>query len=307
MARGALRTLQLAGIVLAVWLAIRVVLAAWLEVAAFDVEVGWSDAALGVSIGVVGYLCSIVMWHRLAHELGGEARLVDFSYLCVVSNLGRYVPGKIWQVLGAAALARQAGIAPGVAAASSIVFVGFLVSSGAILGLAFSPWMKLPGAVWWPAACIVGATTLLLARPTLLNQLFRRTPAGMNLASVVPIRRHLVAEQLVGNSLIWLVQGAALFVFAGALGSPHWSEFGRLTGAYVLSYVTGLVALFAPGGLGVREGMLGYLLSSEAVGGIPAHVLSVAARILFTAYEFTTIALVIAIRFGVRRWSQRLS
>ena len=52
---------------------------------------------------VMGYLWSATLWGRLVRDLGGP-RLPAWTTVRVfmVANLGRYVPGKIWQIAGLA-------------------------------------------------------------------------------------------------------------------------------------------------------------------------------------------------------------
>jgi hypothetical protein len=68
-------------------------------------------------------------------------------------------------------------------------------------------------------------------------------------------------------------------------------------GTFVGSYVAGLVAVFAPGGIIVREAALVAVLS-PAIGGETALLLAVASRLWLVALELVT-ALVVLL------WPQR--
>jgi hypothetical protein len=96
----------------------------------------------------------------------------------------------------------------------------------------------------------------------------------------------------------WLAQGAFFFVFTRALAEPAWSELPRYSGAYALAYVAGLIAFFAPGGIGVRESGLGLLLGTVAAGELPAHLLAVAARLWTIAGEIVVLGIALATRSG---------
>jgi uncharacterized membrane protein YbhN (UPF0104 family) len=183
-----------------------------------------------------------------------------------------------------------------VAAASSLLFVAFLVASGAILSLVLRPWLGIPSVVFWPATCIAAGAAVLWLWPTLLNDALRRMPARLGLSEVPAIHRRAVAFQLVASSGVWMLQGVAFFCFSSSYCTLSWSDCPRLAGAYVLSPITGLLAVFAPGGIGVREGMLGYLLGAAEVGGVPVHVAALGGRVLFTSYEVATILAVVLYR-----------
>ena len=55
--------------------------------------------------------------------------------------------------------------------------------------------------------------------------------------------------------------------------------------AFTASYLAGFLALLAPGGLGVREGLF-ILMLQQPIGIGPATALAVASRLLLTLTEF---------------------
>ena len=82
-------------------------------------------------------------------------------------------------------------------------------------------------------------------------------------------------------ALGWILQGLAFWVLARGLGF----RLSLLEGvpAFPAAYVAGYVALFAPAGAGVREGILVALLGPML--GAGAAVLSLAARLWSTIVE----------------------
>ena len=72
-----------------------------------------------------------------------------------------------------------------------------------------------------------------------------------------------------------------------------WSVFPGLCGVYALSHVTGLVTLIAPGGLGVREGVLSVQLGRLIAPGL-AEILAVGVRLWFTLIELICLGVVLA-------------
>ena len=97
--------------------------------------------------------------------------------------------------------------------------------------------------------------------------------------------------------LSWIAYGVAFWLLAhGVIGEPALSV--RLAiGVFAGGYVVGLLAVFAPGGIGVREFVyIAALTPSLGVGG--AIVVSVASRLLLTATEI--IAALIGLALGAR-------
>ena len=82
----------------------------------------------------------------------------------------------------------------------------------------------------------------------------------------------------------WGTYGASLWMLCrGLLPGAH-LPLGTAVGAFTLGYTLGLLALFAPGGVGVRELVLIGLLA-PFLGSGGAVALSVASRILLTVLE----------------------
>ena len=92
----------------------------------------------------------------------------------------------------------------------------------------------------------------------------------------------------------WVVYGIAFYLFAGSMFGPEVQvTIVTATAAFVGSYVAGLIAVFAPGGLVVREAAL-VLALTGAVGAERALFLSVGSRLWLVAVELLTALAVLA-------------
>jgi uncharacterized membrane protein YbhN (UPF0104 family) len=88
-----------------------------------------------------------------------------------------------------------------------------------------------------------------------------------------------------------VVGGIGFYLFIDAVYpvAPQYILF--LTGALAISSTLGLIAIFAPSGLGVREGALVYLLSLMMATPV-AVILSILTRIWMTLIEIALIGMV---------------
>jgi hypothetical protein len=84
--------------------------------------------------------------------------------------------------------------------------------------------------------------------------------------------------------LHYLLLGLSFFLLSRNLQLFSWATLPGLCGIYALSHVVSLIALFAPGGLGVREGALALQLGRLLPSGI-AEALAIGVRIWFTLIE----------------------
>jgi uncharacterized membrane protein YbhN (UPF0104 family) len=243
-----------------------------------------------------GYFWSASLWGRLVRDLGGP-RLPVLTSLRVfmVANLGRYVPGKIWQIAGLAYLAKREGVPTGVATGAAILGQGIallaaaLVGIGALLG-ANELWREV-GPVGLVAG--IGAVSTLIAA-VVIPGLFRHVVAfWFRITRTDPPADGLGS----GNAgLRWLtLYGLNWGIYATAfwllyLSFGEWRTFLQVGPAFAAAYVAGYIAIFAPAGAGIREGVLVVLLQ-PIMAREAALVLAVVARIWTTAVELIPAAL----------------
>ena len=244
---------------------------------------------------VVGYLWSASLWGRLVRDLGGPRLPVRTSVrVFMVANLGRYVPGKIWQIAGLAYLAKREGVQASVATGAAILGQGIallgaaLVGIGALLGV---------NELWRPIGRMgviagVGAALAIIAA-VVIPPVFRRIVAfWFRLTRTDP-----PDDGLSGNAgLRWLVLYVVNWgIYATAfwllyLSFGEWRTFAQVGPAFAAAYVAGYIAVFAPAGAGIREGVLVVLLQ-PIMAREAALVLAVIARLWTTAVELIPAAL----------------
>ncbi|QPC84686.1 hypothetical protein G4Y79_10005 [Phototrophicus methaneseepsis] len=168
-------------------------------------------------------------------------------FINAISQLAKYLPGGIWHFVGRAGFYRHAGMPLKKASQAMIIENIWLVTSALIAGAAYC-------AVYYLASpldilVVVGLIVVHIAILFLSSP-----PEPGRLLSV------LVAAGLEWASLT--LMGIALWLIV-----PEMADAGYLSlaiGAFCISWVIGYVAIFAPSGIGVREGVLVALLASVA-------------------------------------------
>ncbi|HEY8105693.1 MAG TPA: lysylphosphatidylglycerol synthase domain-containing protein [Gemmatimonadales bacterium] len=239
---------------------------------------------------IVWAMYALLIWAWRAMLAGWGQRLDGWtaSRIWTVSGLGKYVPGKVWAIAGMALMAQRAGVAPWAATASAVVLQALAVGTGAaIVGLAGSVGLEAahPGArvalVLLVVASAVGVGLVLW--PPAVRRLLRlaRVPAE----AAVPPSPGAVAGGIAANAIAWVGYGAALWLLARGLLPDVKLDLPTAVTAFTASYLAGFLALLAPGGLGVREGLF-ILMLQQPIGIGPATILAVASRLLLTLTEF---------------------
>jgi glycosyltransferase 2 family protein len=232
------------------------------------------------------YALLIAAWRRMLTAWGRGLDIWSAARIWTVSSLGKYLPGKVWAVAGMAVMAQRAGIGAGPATGSAVILQVLAIGTGAaVAGL--TGWGTLraayPGAATGLAVLLAASVAGigLLLWPGLLNRLLRI--AAPDAGPVTP-PAGAVAFGIVANAVAWMGYGVALWLLARGLLPDV--ELGLLpaTAVFTASYLAGFLALFAPGGIGVREGVF-ILMLQGPIGIGAATALAIASRLLLTVTE----------------------
>ena len=233
---------------------------------------GWLLAALG--LGTVNLLGMAALWTWLARQWGEDLRYPEGMAAWVGSNLGRYIPGKVWQLAGLAAFMRGTGRSGSVALVSALVFqivvlvsgiAAALLTLGNRIGDAFGGSILLPVGLAVALALILHPEALRRATTALAKLLREDGPA---VSSVIERERPTgrTYSWMLGVALLlaWWVYGAGLWFLVAGVSEAPVSDIRTLTGVFAASYVGGYLSIVTPGGLIVREGAMTLLLTCGA-------------------------------------------
>lgn len=254
------------------------------QVRRFDFRFDWRFLAAAFLSISTGLLVRFTAWMRLSKGMTLEAPLAIAARAYFLSNLGRYVPGKLGLTLvrieaygnqpaGLVLLATAVELICAVSAAFILAFVGFSSTTAYLTGVLR----------WMPLACIVPLLAIL--SPPVIRRIAAATSRFTGAMPFDRIPRFREILVLVGLYVLpGLFHGFGLFCVLNAFVDVPASHYLALTGAYYAANLAGVVAVFAPGGLGVREGVL-FLVLPALVGKEAAIVAAVVARFVTLAAE----------------------
>lgn len=217
-------------------------------------QVGWLAVAVVLAAAAVATL--VEGWRRCLGLLGASPTRRDVSRWYLVGELGKYLPGGIWPILGRGELARRGGIAAAVAYQSVLLSL----------------------AAWMCAA--VAPAALIGARPRVQEAaigVIRRLSGGRVSLEVLPFGAlvRLVASYLP----TWLLIGGSAMAVSAALGG---GADGRVAAAATVAWVAGFLAVPVPAGAGVREAV--FVATSGLAEG-QALAVAVTGRLVFIAVD----------------------
>jgi glycosyltransferase 2 family protein len=277
-------TVRVLGRLLALALIVLLALRLWQQWRREPVDFSQLDAgvfAAAVVISVVAVSAYGLVWLYLLRCLGTRAPL-SWITLFFKSQLGKYLPGSVWQYAGRVGLAHTRGVplqrgvvsvvteivysAIAAAAAASLI-VGWAVASGVFVGLAvlLALGFALRGRV----------AGLVVRLPANRDGLDRQSVLAGLRAGPGAVVLYLA---------VWGIYGLAFWTTGRALFAIPAADIPRYIGVFALAWLAGLVAFFAPGGIGVREAVIAALLNSR-LGPADAIVLAATSRVVLSTID----------------------
>ena len=251
----------------------------------------WDLVAYSGVLFLVAHAVLVQTWRSVLSCWSARLPFWTAARIWSVSNFGKYVPGKVWQIGAMGAMSRDVGVSPLAATGSAILGAVVNIMTGLIVVLVFGRSVLNDASGSWGAlatAATIAACVALLLAPWLVPRL---APLASRLTkrpfeATLPARA--VVYSLTGNVAAWLVYGAAFQLFVrGMLGSATGAYAAYLT-AYTFSYVIGYLVLFAPAGAGFREGAMLSALTFAGLATSPqAALVTIASRVWLTMLEVT--------------------
>lgn len=224
-------------------------------------------------------------WRIAAADMGGKMGCWEALRAYLISQLGKYVPGKAWVPMMRCGLVERSRSPVAVTAVSSIyetltmMAVGAMISVIALFGGGINQASILASA---------GAITIcfgVVVQPFVFHSLIKIIRVSFRKGSssefVNPIRYSTLVRGIYIESIGWLLLGLSLAAVAAAVGVPMWSFKGLLlmTGNSALAIAGGFLAVVVPAGLGVRTSIMIFTLS-PIIGAGPAAMIGLVMRIV---------------------------
>jgi uncharacterized membrane protein YbhN (UPF0104 family) len=273
----------------------------WTSIKDFDWHLNYGFMALSL---LVMLLALFVQSSVLAKIFGAFARDVSVfkSFkIAYLSQLGRYLPGKVWQVFGMIHLSGKEGVSK-TEAISSFALAQLFTTPPALLVVAC--FLFLPG--YYPDSefvsptigYIVGAVScvclVILFKPQWLRKVINAMVTRLGSSPVeFHISRRAAVEILAMYCVGWILYGTAFYFFLLSVSEFPGESILQAIGIFCAAYLIGYWSILAPGGIGVRETALVLFLGPIFGGGVAAAIAAFA-RIWSIVGE--VIASIIAVR-----------
>lgn len=246
----------------------------------------WGPLLLSCLVVCIAYLVLIQTWRQTVEAWGERLDFWSAARIWFVSNLAKYGPLKAFSLAAMGAMAQEQGISPVAAVGSSLVVqlvnlvTGFAVALIASASLVRAPAAALAGVVVL-AVAILAAPTALPPTVAFINRVTGRS------FSVPALPRSAILWASTGTTVAWVLYGVAFKLFAvGITAGTVAGSLGDWTALFIGPYLLGFIAVFAPGGIGVREVAMAESLQRAGLAvGAMAALLVAASRVWLTILE----------------------
>ncbi|WP_157756982.1 lysylphosphatidylglycerol synthase domain-containing protein [Plantactinospora sp. KBS50] len=237
-------------------------------------------------LNAISVVLTMVSWREMMSGLGERLSLAAALRIFFVGQFAKFVPGKVLGFVVAIRMGKAVGVSAGRMAYAWLLSLVVVMLTGATAGLAAGPEVFGASAAWLGLAAV--PIMVVLVRPALLGR-------AATLAAAI-LRRPSPAADVSGRGVrravlvqlgAWLIGGLHLWVLAVAMNAAPARSFLLCVGAFGLGAVTGMLAVFAPEGIGVREVVL--LAALGVALPLPvAGVVVLVSRLVVTLSELTT-------------------
>lgn len=242
---------------------------------------GWVAAAAVLALAAM--VAMALPWRRVLRSVGTTLTLRHTLGLYFAGEIGKYLPGGVWPVVGRGELAHRAGLRRTNAYASVALSLVTLYLAAAMAGavLLAAGGAAAGGVLLVVAAAAVAGVVALHPRVlrvalALTSRVVRRPVLRLE-PPPWPASLTLVALYLPA----WALVAATTWCVARSLAPS--APFLQIGAAAVVSWLAGFVVVGVPGGVGVREAIFVAL-----AGGLPdatAAAAAVVSRLLFVAVD----------------------
>lgn len=254
----------------------------------YDLEIEYWRMSGSLLLLVMVFLFHPVAWMLILGEMSEKMGFRKTFSILYISQLGKYVPGKMWSYVGQMYLAEKEGIHKEKTLISSILFQ--LLSMGTTVvffGVSLLMWDNIPLPLRLFGVPSFVAVVLIFLKVDglnwfirlIVNRIFRRE-------LFVRLKFGTVAAVITVFLGSWIAYSIAYFCFIRSFYLIDPIQSICFSGIYAISWLVGYLSFLTPGGLGVREGMQVFLLSQFIP--LPVSIIiSLASRIWLTTGEIT--------------------
>ena len=281
----------------------------WDKLGELDFQPNYAYLFMSLIVLLLAWIANVWSLQRLFAALNYDIPFSDIYTIYFRSIVGKYLPGKLWQIAGSTYLAAKKGIPEGISVTSFVMGQAYWILSGIVLigcvaavGIFKDPTDFLSSLKWTFIPVIIGIIFIAF-KPKLIEvpmnwilRLLKRKRVDID------IKFRVGVKILIYYLVCWSIFGLAFWLFVSALTPISFDCYFSLTAIFAAAVIIGFLSLFTPGGIGVREGILILLLTytNDFQAPLPS-IIALGFRLVMTISEIISFGLTWVMRPGSNR------
>lgn len=247
------------------YLLLRELLINWGKIKQYNFIFNYWDLLISYLIFLGSSVLFAQSWYYILKYLEPSSQITKYETFKVAmyARLGKYLPGKVWSFAGRIYMGSHYNVSKKTLLISSLLQVTISVISGIILGVLIITLLLNSDHNFFYLLIFPFFGLIVLFNPQffykILNFIIKKIGRE-------PIKEkyHLNKKQLLflylQILLFQVLNGIAIFFLIRSFVGAPWNIWLDIVGIAVFSNTSGVLAVFSPGGIGVREGILAVFL-----------------------------------------------
>lgn len=242
----------------------------WNSFSNLKLEIDWKYFFIGLLMMILNYLCTTLSWQVGINGLDNHEKLsfVQSIALVNVSQLGKYIPGKLWSYvlqiywLSSKGFPKQAVLYINIITTLLPIFVSLVL--GGILLIMLTGWHHLRSEILLMVILLIIVNFVMFNRKFarfIINAFSRITQKAVSFYPLSSSRIAFMELMYVAGALFWALAGVSISISIGF--DIDITRIISVSSAMLLGDVIGFLVVIAPGGLGVREGTMYMILKGS--------------------------------------------
>lgn len=234
----------------------------WQKVKDFEFSFSYGYLLLSFFFFSLTLVTYSFIWNRLLRKVDSRAIISDTKALRMFMSswFGRYLPGKVWMFAGRVYLGAKEGIPKSSLLVSVLFEIGLSATAGFLWGLFLvSLAFGFTLGNYYFLLLLLIAAGLIGTHPRIFYPAFN---FGLKIIKKPSIPKEeflnypTIIKFIFTYFTTMIFDGLGFFFLVNAVAHLPLYDMIGVMGAFNLASVLGMAAIFAPGGLGVREGFL---------------------------------------------------
>lgn len=266
----------------------------WQEILSLTFKLDYGKLFLGILVYALFSIFMGYCWVIGLRNLGIKFNTRKLMGIWLLCQPAKYVPGKVGVIAGRIYLCQRQDLSgPKVFVSVFLENALFCVAGIALfaISLTYNLNLLLPNHLFFLLAIFI--LFLFFLHPKIFNFL---TNLFLRRFSKEYVRVNIKYKQILSLFFMylaaWLIAGLSFYLIISGVTSVHLEQLFSLIGIFSLSWVIGFLSFFTPGGLGVREGIMIFLLRFHFSSPL-SFLISVVNRISLTLCEVIVASLII--------------